>query len=408
MKTKNEILNFVHTDLVMKSKTISHIILEGCNGVGKTTLLLNLLKAYNYSYVVYDRGELSNFVYAKKYNRQFTSLQRNLPFLYILLTCDENELAKRIRNRAIKQHWSDEELSNELNKISEQKEFISAAKDFENDFHILTVDTTGLDEHQTCQKVKTLIDDYVSKLPTDKDETKWNEMYRKACNLLGYKFEVRNNQPYINGKMFMSESTWQNGAYETFTDKTCADNLLFSLGYSKSCHYDFTSNKTLDFAYVINSKINRRHEIIDYYFEMLKHDKTCLVSEKIYDAFENENFIKMKRAFGDDFINELKRAKATIYCARDLEYLKLQTARMYEAAISGEVMFVDKESDKNCDMLKLLYQDRQDIIDLLYVTPDTFIDNYEKVFANQELVDFILHRQLQYYYNLVKGVFDYE
>lgn len=404
MKSKSEILEKVYTPLVMKSKTISHIIIEGTDGVGKTTLLLNLLKAYNYRYVVYDRGELSNIVYAKKYGRPFVSLQRNCPFIYVLLTCDKEVLKERIYNRAKAQNWSIGQLEAEIMKIDDQDLFIEYAKHFENDYHIITVDTTNLTAEQVCETVKNKVDEYVNNMATDKEETAWNVNYRKVYERLGHKFEVRNNQPYVDGKMMMSESTWQNGAYETFTDKSCPDNLIFSMVYSEDVYCKSTENKDLDFAYVINSKINRRHEIIDYYMEMLKYNKTCLVSEKIYNAFEDERFVSMPKAFGDDFIKQLSRANATIYCARDLEYLKLQTARLYEGIISKQLVFVDKESDKNCDMLKQIFKDRYDIINLLYVTPNEFIQNYETIMSNEDLRQEILNIQSAWYENLKRSI----
>ena len=408
MKTKQEILDKVSIDsYVMKSKTISHIILEGTDGVGKTTMLVNLLRLYNYRYVVYDRGELSNMFYAKKYNRPFVSLQRNLPFLHVVLTCDKQELKKRIIARQKDRGVNNLELIEELAKINDQDKIVELAESMKNDFHIIIVDITALNEYQAVTKVAQEIDKYVNALPCDKEETQWNESYRLACEKLGLSFKVRANQPYINDQMMMSESTWQNGIYETFRDKTCPDNLIFSLSYDyKKWIRENNIKKDLDFAYVINSKINRRHEIIDYYLKMLENDKTCLVSEKIHDAFEDERFKQMPRTFGDGFINQLSRANATIYCARDLEYLKLQTCRLYEAILSRQILFVDKESDKDCDMLKQIYGNDTKLIDLLYVTPDTFIENYNKIMKNDRLHQKILSKQLMWYKNLLSRTFE--
>lgn len=403
MKTKEELIEVLKQDLVMKSKTISHIVLEGTDGVGKTSLLRNLLAGYQYRYVVYDRGELSNFVYAKKYYRPFISLQRNLPFLYLLLVANEATLRERILKRAIIEHQDMQTVEYELNKIKDQSMFVEAARQFENDYHIIMLDTTGLNEQQVCTKAMKMIDDYVDKLPCDKEETEWNKMYRKACNQTGHTFEVRANQPYIDGKMFMSESTWQNGAYETFTNKKCPDNLLFASAYSTDCYCNGIDNKDLDFAYVINSKINRRFEVLDYYLEMLKHNKTCLVSEKIQKAFEDDRFEAIPKTFGDDFIKQLSRANATIYCARDLEYLKLQTARLYEGIMANQIVFVDKDSDKNCDMLKMIHDDKS-IIDLLYVTPESFIESYDKIMNNYSLRERILFNQKSWYEVLKRKV----
>ena len=407
MKTKQEILDFVKTDLVMKSKTISHIILEGTDGVGKTTMLVNLLKHYNYRYIVYDRGELSNMFYAHKYGRTFVSLQRNLPFLHVVLTCDKDELTKHIISRQSLKGINNYELIEELKKIDDQDKIIELAKAMKNDFHVIIADITGRDEKSACLYVAKLIDEYVENLPEDTELTEWNKSYKLACEKLGYKFEVRANQPYLNGEMMMSESTWQNGAYETFTDKRCPDNLIFSMSYNTDYWLNkaHITNKDLDFAYIINSKINRRHEIVDYYLEMQKNNKTCLVAEKIYNAFEDdEHFKLMPRTFGDGFIKQLSRAKATVYCARDLEYLKLQTARIYEAILSNQILFVDKDSDKNQDILKQIYG-YSEYVNILTVTPETLCKKYDYIINEPEIYNVILDRQREWYKELIFKVF---
>lgn len=405
MKTKEQILDFVKTDLVMKSKTISHIILEGTDGVGKTTMLTNLLKYYNYRYIVYDRGELSNMFYARKYNRQFYSLQRNLPFLHVVLTCDKEELRKRIIARHQFRGTNDLELIEDLNKIDDQDKIIELANNMKNDFHVIIVDITGLNEAEATLHTAERIDKYIDNLQTDVEETEWNKAYRLACEKLGYDYKVRANQPYLNERMMMSESTWQNGTYETFTDKRCPDNLLFSLSYDVNkwtCHNDI--QKDLDFAYIINSKINRRHEIVDYYLAMQKHNKTCLVASKIYEAFDDdEHFKLMPRTFGDGFIEQLSRAKATVYCARDLEYLKLQTARLYEAILARQILFVDEQSDLNRDMLSQIFS--EEYVELLTVTPETICEKYDYIISHPEIYSFILTSQLGWYRELIAHVF---
>lgn len=392
MKTKQEILKEVECELTMKSKTISHIILEGTDGVGKTSTLVEILKQCNYRYVVYDRGELSNFVYAKKYNRPFISLQRNLPFVYVLLTCSKKQLSERIYRRGYD--------FGDIEKVDMQDEFIKYAKAFKKDFHVLYVDTTDKLVDEVATEIIRKVDKLVDSLKTDDIETEWNKAYRRAYEKLGMKFEVRNNQPYVNGMMFMSESTWQNGAYETFSDKSCPDNLVFSLSYSKDCYCDTIDDKIYDFAYVINSKINRRHEVVDYYLEFAKYGKTCLVSEKLQKAIDCDLFVSMPKVFGDDFIKELSKAKATVYCARDLEYLKLQTCRLYEAIIANQILFVDKQSDTDCEMLKQIHENDEQLIKLLYVTPKTICNNYNIIVNNRSLHEKILFNQKEFYSNI--------
>ena len=394
--TKSEIEQRLYTPIKMKSKNITHIVLEGINGIGKSSLVPEILKQCRYSYVVYDRGEISNYVYAKKYNRPFISLQRNLPFIYVLLICDEKTLQHRLSCR----NFGHEDV----NKFSEQELFIQAANDMKNDFHIVTLDTSLLSLEETAKKILSIVDEYKSNLQTDETETDWNKSYRKACENLHLKFEVRENQPYINNKPCMSESTWQNGYYETFSDKeTFPDNLLFSLTYSTNQKF---VKKSLDFAYVINSKINRRPEIIDYYLEFLKNDKTCLVSDKVYEAFDqNPKFEKIDRVFGNQFIEELSKAKATVYCARDLEYLKLQTARLYEGILANQIIFVDFASDKDREILRQIHKDDY-FVNLLTVNPYDICEKYDRIMADGCLRGMILANQKKWYLKIRKNLVD--
>lgn len=409
MLNKEEIVKKLTQELVMKSKTISHIILEGVDGVGKTSLVHPILSTCNRRYVVYDRGEISNFVYANKYGRPFISLQRNLPFIYVLLYAEKDDIRARISSKARREHWNEKDLYNELTKVDDQDKFIEAANMMKNDFHVIFVNTSGKTIAEVAEEVVNKVDEYASKLKTDDEETNWNKMYRKAANKFGMTFEVRNNQPYLNGNMFMSESTWQNGAYETFTDKTCPDNLLFACAYDEDHYCNSLDNKTIDFAYVINSKINRRMKVVDYYIDMIENNKTCLVSDKVYEAFDkDEHFIQMPRAFGNDFIDNLSKCKATVYCAPDLEYLKLQTCRLYEGIMSGQLVFVDKSSDKNCDMLRQIFEDDKEIIDLLYVEPETLSRNYDKIMSDELLRLRILEKQRQWFEDLKATVFNHD
>lgn len=84
----------------MKNRNFTNIFIEGTDGVGKNCLQAKLLSRLEYRIPVYDRGEMSNMVYAKKYSRPFSAMQRHLPFLYILLTCEPSELAERIKRRS--------------------------------------------------------------------------------------------------------------------------------------------------------------------------------------------------------------------------------------------------------------------------------------------------------------------
>ena len=83
----------------MKSPQITTIIVEGTDGVGKSTVISGLQKFYKFRYMMYHRGDMSNMVYAEKFNRFPALTQVGLPFLHVLLVCEDNELMKRINGR---------------------------------------------------------------------------------------------------------------------------------------------------------------------------------------------------------------------------------------------------------------------------------------------------------------------
>ena len=239
----------------MKSKYITNIIIEGPDGVGKTTLYRNLLEHYNYRIPVYDRGELSNFVYAKKYDRPFSAMQRHLPILYILLLCDKKVLAKRIMNRGAE---TDDEVQLELNKVDDIDVFKKYLPEFKKDYHVIDIDTTDLNEQETLEKAVKLIDEYITKLTCDSEASysAWNKVYSEQCKKLGLEYKVINNQPFINNKAIMAETNLHQGIYETFTDKRCPHNLIYCEQYfDKPLNIVQFEDRKEDFTYIINSKI---------------------------------------------------------------------------------------------------------------------------------------------------------
>lgn len=382
----------------MKSRNITTIIAEGTDGVGKSELIMQLFKIYNYRYMVYHRGELSNLFYAQKYHRPFCATQVGLPFLHVLLTCDKEVLKQRI----MKRDYDDErELEEELKKVDDQDEFIRLFNVMKKDYHMIMVDTTHLSIEEVGKKVAKMIDNYVAHLETDVEISEWNSMYAISCNKLGLNFTVRDNQPYINDIPFMAESTLHNGVYETFSDKSYPDNFIYSLAYGNDNYR--CADKTLDFAYVIFSKVKRRPEVYEYLAKFMSNDKTCLVANNEYMPI-NPLLERMPRMFGNAFITQLSRAKATVYCGRDLAYLKLQTARLYEAILAQQIVFVDKLSDPDCEMLTLMHAKDKKLIDLLYVTPETICEKYDYIMSHKDIYDKIINNQNSYYKLLKKAI----
>lgn len=390
----------------MKNRNFTNIILEGTDGVGKSTLQHALLEHYNYRIPVYDRGEMSNMVYAKKYNRPFSAMQRHLPILYILLTCSEEKLTERILKRSEAENWTQIDTQNELNKIKDQQDFIDLIPYFAKDYHLLTLDTTDLDPTTTLNEVVSMIAQYSTKLKVDDPSTytAWNNLYKAGCDHFHLDFKVVNNQPYINNIAVMGEINNQCGVYETFTDKTYPHNLIYMFGYDQHPEIMPFNQRTVDFTYIINSKILSRHEVYDYMEKIIENNLTMFAGKSTY-MIDHPNIITMERPVGDPLIQKMSEAKATVYIARKMEYLKYVSVRLYESILAENIIFVDKLSDKNCDILRAIYgESHPDIIDLLYVDENDFIQKYHEVLNDSKLVKFILTKQHEYYDNLVESL----
>ncbi len=387
----------------MKNRNFTNIIIEGTDGVGKNTLQKNLLKYYNYRIPVYDRGELSNMVYAKKYNRPFSAMQRHLPILFIFLYAQEEQLISRMKKRADEESWSKESLEEELSKVKDQQEFFKLLPMFAKDYHLLTIDTTNLNEQETLNEAVRLISEYSNKLKVDDPETytAWNKLYQAGCDHFGLDFKVINNQPYINNIAVMGEINNQNGVYETFSDKRYPHNLIYMFGYSQEPKIVPFDQRKVDFTYIINSKILSRHEVYDYMEKFIENNLSMFAGKSSY-MIDHPLIITMERPVGDPLIQKMSEAKATVYIARKMAYLKYVSVRLYESILAENVIFVDKLSDPDCEILKAIYgEGHPALIDLLYVDENTICQNYKKVMSDPKLIEFIIAKQHKYYDNLV-------
>lgn len=394
----------------MKSKYITHVILEGVDGVGKDTIASKLWRAWNFKLRTYVRGEISDYVYAKKFNRPFISTQRGLPFLYVLLLASENDLKDRIINRSIVANLSPKETAEEILKIQDQRLFTDAAHELHNDYHIIEYCTTGKTITKICEDIIELVWNYIHSLPCDKEINNFNEMYKKGCDKVGIELKVKGNQPFFNDNMIMADAQLHNGAYETFTDKTIPHNLIFSLAYTYKNYFNEV-NKEFDICYPINSKILVRKEVYDY-IEKIRHSGlTFLTTDSEYIP-KYKCIHRMPKVFGDEYIKEIAKAKATIYTARDLAALEMITVRPYEATLAGQVIFVDKLSDKKCKLLSQIYPSDSETDRLcrrlLQCTPEDIVEKYQTVMKNEQLVKYILHKQIYWYETLRESVMNKE
>lgn len=382
----------------MKSKNITHVILEGCDGVGKDTIKDEIWRAYNFQYRVYCRGEISDYVYAKKFNRKFISTQRGLPFLYVVLIGDEEIIEKHIKERAERLSWPSDLLKKELEKISDNKLFEKYATLLSKEYHILTIYCKDKGIHTLCAEIYDKTIEYINNLSTDIELTPFNKQYKSGCDKLKIKFDVRDNQPYMDDIRIMADAHLHTGAFETFDNKDIPHNLIFCCGYDINL-IDKKVPKTVDFAYPINSKILQRLEVYEYYTEFEKNKISFLVTDSIY--VPNYNCAKrMGKCFGDEYITRLATAKATIYTARDLVDIEMMTCRLYEGILANQIVFVDKLSDPDCKILKNIYKDNERLINLLYITPETIVKNYRAL--NDDDVNTILHAQQDWFFNQIK------
>jgi len=141
----------------MRYRNVRNLIIEGPDGVGKSTLIEGLFNYYNYKYMCYHRGELSNRIFAEKFKRPFYETQRGLPFLYIVLVADSEDLKTRIINRANKENWTTEDLQKELETVKYSHKYFLCANDMEDNYDIHIINTSGKTEEQVLKSVISIL-----------------------------------------------------------------------------------------------------------------------------------------------------------------------------------------------------------------------------------------------------------
>ena len=384
----------------MKSKYITHIILEGCDGVGKDTICKNLWRKYDFKQRVYVRGEISDYVYSKKYNRPFISTQRGLPFLYVVLIGDEKEIKNHIIHRPLPKG---ENLDEELAKIKDNSLFEKAVDILKLDYHIIKIYCEKKSIIELVNEIYEKTIDYINNLSIDPEINEFNKLYKKGCEKCGIELKVRGNQPFFNNNMIMCDAHLHNGEFETYSDKRCPHNLIFSLAYNPSEKEIKSIKKTIDFCYPINSKILMRPEVYEYFNEFEKNNISFLTADSKY--IPNYNMcIRMEKCFGNNYIKSTAKSRATIYTSRDLIDIKMITVRPYEATLADQIIFVDEITDPDNEILTQIYNDdsmySEICLKLLRVNPQTICQNYNEIIHNKFLVSYILEQQHKWYDNL--------
>lgn len=361
-------------------RNFTHIILEGADRVGKSSLIKPLLKATKYQYVVYDRGDLSNFVYAKKFNRSFVINQFREPYLYILLLEKKETLRKRLA-----------EENSDLILAEDQKLFILAAKTLKPYLRIVKVQSYLY--KTTQEKIDAVVRVINREVESDKDDllSDYNQAYKEACDRLNIPFFSKDGQPYIYGRKMCSDIWYYSGEFETYKEDVGFPlNLLYCSRYSRNRlneRNDFSTFKSraVDFAYPINTKLSHRQEIIDYFEAMTKHDLSVLTSNP---TESNEILFSSGKIFGDDFIRRMAASKATIYTSRDCGNLDYVTSRAYEGILAGQLVFFDEETDPHREFIRSFGLTESEI-DLLMVTPKTLAAKYSYLMTHEKTCEMI-------------------
>lgn len=367
----------------MLPKNVSLIFIEYCEPDDgfMSRLTTDVSYKLNDRYLVKYDGDITEYVCAEREHRVPNKYLHNVPALHVVLYDKTSNGILNERNAA----------------------YVRAAALLKDEYNIITIETSDMSYDEVVDTITNEVKKFVSALPTDKEINGFNELYKKGAEKYGLKVTVRDNQPYLENQQFMADFQYHNGLYETFEDKSMPDTLLYVAAYNNT-ETDM-SNKTIDFQYPINSKILFRPEVKDY-VKHISDSLTLLTTESHYldDVANMKNVTMFGKVFGDDYIKQLSRAKATIITNRELAHTEMMTARWYEAVLANTVIFVDKITDPHSKVLKQIHGDNEKLIDLLTVIPETIVNNYFTVINDTQLVKQILDAQHKWFNKLLSEI----
>lgn len=367
----------------MLTKNVSLIFIEYCEQDDgfMSRLTTDVSYKLNDRYLVKYNGDITEYVRAEREHRVPNKYLHNVPALHVVLY--------------------DKSSNNVLNEHNAA--YVRAAALLKDEYNIITIETSDMTHNEVVDTIVDKVKKFVSELPTDKEINGFNELYKKGAEKYGLKVTVRDNQPYLENQQFMADFQYHNGLYETFEDKSMPDTLLYVAAYENT--ETDTSNKTIDFQYPINSKILFRHEVKDY-VKHISDSLTLLTTESHYlDNVANmRNVTMFSKVFGDDYIKQLSRAKATIITNRELAHTEMMTARWYEAVLANTVIFADYITDPHSKVLKQIHGNDEQLIDKLTVVPETIVNSYNEVMSDKELVKTILDKQHAWFNKLLSEI----
>ena len=343
---------------MIETKNINTLIIEGPECQFKYDLINAVHDYYKGQYLVLTHGDIYEHVYATKNNITPVKHTHGMSILYLVCNHINDELAK------------------------ESQLYLDEAKKLKDIYDIVRLDIVDENIHGLVSKiiniVRLSVEQKLDKFADEKINT-FNEMYVKACNKYGLTWRSIDNQPYLNNRQIMVDNLYYNGSYETYEDKSIPDNLLYSAAYTntKSCNLTEFLKKEYDVQYPINSKILYRKDAKDYMLATIKSSSLYTLHSEYIDEFtknctpiEKSNIHTFNKAFGDNYIKELSKAKATIITNRDIAQIELMTARWYESVMANCVIFVDRETDPKNKVLSQIYGKDSQYIDLLTVDPE--------------------------------------
>ena len=367
----------------MLPKNVSLIFIEYCEPDDgfMSRLTTDVSYRLNDRYLVKYDGDITEYVCAECEHRVPNKYLHNVPALHVVLYDKTSNGILNERNAA----------------------YVRAAALLKDEYNIITIETSNMTYDEVVDTITNEVKKFVSALPTDKEINGFNELYKKGAEKYGLKVTIRDNQPYLENQQFMADFQYHNGLYETFEDKSMPDTLLYAAAYNNT-ETDM-SNKTIDFQYPINSKILFRPEVKDY-VKHISDSLTLLTTESHYldDVANMKNVTMFGKVFGDDYIKQLSRTKATIITNRELAHTEMMTARWYEAVLANTVIFVDKITDPHCKVLKQIHGNDEQLIDKLTVIPETIVNSYNEIVSNKELVKTILDRQHAWFNKLLSEI----
>lgn len=378
---------------MLKNRQFNTLIVEGPDTEFKQQFMQQVHDYFKGQYLVMTHGDIYEQVYALKNGITPVRHTHGAQVLYVLFYFIEDE--------------NNEQQKKEL-KLYENVDRQLLVDEYKT-MRVVRKDTLKETVCEFCQRFF-----FKHLLHTDESEyNNFNKMYSEGCKKYDLRWNVVDNQPYLYNRQIMADYQYHNGSYETYDDKSIPDTLLYSAAYTntKSCKLEDFLKKKYDVQYPINSKIKYREDAKDYIKKTIKSltlytSKSQYIDEVVSDYSDNErkNVYTFDKVFCDDYIVELSKAKTTIITNREFAHTEMMTARWYEAVLANCIIFVDEKTDPNNKVLKQIYGKNSKYIQLLTVTPETFVEKVNNVFNNTQDIEEMLNAQHAWYNKLLNEI----